>query len=136
MAGTVSIDYIDIASLPDTAVDRHGDTLSVTGVSGLVWAGGDSWLAVMDNSDLVLHMDIDIAADGSIDIESVEGLRLQGWGDFEDIAIDASGNIMLSDEGAQEIAPDSASSEHLRPEAWQSWLRVALERWRHALDRQ
>jgi len=98
----VWIDHVDTVNLDGSAIDQNGDSFSVTGLSGIVWAGGNTFKAVMDNSNHVIVLDVEDGG-GALNVETVGGLSFDRPGDYEDIAIHTEGDILLSDEGTQQI---------------------------------
>ncbi len=98
----VWIDHVGTTSIDGSAVDQNGVSFSVTGLSGLVWAGENTYLAVMDNSNHVVILEAEYDGRG-LDVDTVGGLSFDRDGDYEDIALNADGDILLFDEGTQQI---------------------------------
>lgn len=101
--GPLSLEHTGTVTLDGSVVDQHGDTFSVTGVSGVVWSGGNAYYAVMDNSHYVFTLHVEFGSDGSVELSTTSGLSLDRSGDYEDISVNPSGDILLSDEGSQQV---------------------------------
>ncbi|MEX2185241.1 MAG: esterase-like activity of phytase family protein [Pirellulales bacterium] len=105
-------------ALPTTATDQHGTPFSITGLSGITHRGGNLFTAVMDNSNKLVHLDVQLATDGSIGAVSViGGLTLSQTGDYEAIAYTNArlGTVWLANEGAARLDEfDTASGQLLR----------------------
>jgi hypothetical protein len=72
---------------PDEARLPDGTPVTVRGLSGLLWLGGERWVAVMDNSDLLVRFSLALGRDGTPErIEDLEAVKLSGPHDFEDLA--------------------------------------------------
>jgi hypothetical protein len=98
------------APLSSTTTDQLGAAFTVTGLSGVAYAGprddgSHRFYAVMDNSDKVIELGVRFGPDGSIvAADVVGGFRLDESRDFEGIAIAATiGHVLLSDEGTPAI---------------------------------
>ena len=103
----LSVEFVDTAEIGSTAVDQHGNAFSVTGMSGVTWLGGSAYAVVLDNSDKVVYLDVELADDGSIDAVQVSGgLTLAGAGDGEGIAFTGPvrGSVFVAEEGGPSIA--------------------------------
>ena len=74
----VWIDHVDTVNLDGSAIDQNGDSFSVTGLSGIVWAGGNTFKAVMDNSNHVIVLDVEDGG-GALNVETVGGLSFESW---------------------------------------------------------
>ncbi len=99
----VSVEFRNSLTLPVSAPLGQG-TVEVAGLSGLTHVGGDRWLAVMDNSDLVVDMRVAIAADGSIVSASFAGvIRLDAVRDHEDVACTPWGTKLVVEEGTPAV---------------------------------
>lgn len=87
-------------NLGATAQDQHGQSFTVTGLSGIAQRGGDEFWAVMDNSNKIVKLSIQIASNGSITAATVQtGLSLGQSRDFEGIAFEPNtGHILLAEE--------------------------------------
>lgn len=82
----LSVEFTGRFALEDRAVDQFGNEFDVIGLSGLVHLGGRRYLAVMDNSDKLVELEIHIDSQGNIlDAYIVGGITLREWGDFEGI---------------------------------------------------
>ncbi len=85
--------------MPTTAVDQHGAAVAVGGMSGITWLGGNRYAIALDNSDVLITLEIEVGPSGSIGpVESVGALRLGFAGDHEAIAVLASGEVLIADE--------------------------------------
>lgn len=70
-----------------SAVDQNGVPFTVGGLSGIDWIGGSQFVAIMDNSDKVVFVDIRFECDARIQsAEITGGITLTETGDFECIA--------------------------------------------------
>lgn len=99
-----TVEHVDSIELPGTAVDQHGVSFAISGLSGVTWLGGGSYAAVMDNSDKLVLFDLALAADGSVvGLDGVRGLTLGGSGDHEGIAATGAGTVLVSHEGAMTV---------------------------------
>lgn len=92
-------------TIAGTATDQHGETFSITGMSGITHrsgtAQGSEFLAVMDNSSRVVRIAVTFNANGSIASRSVMGgVTLAQAGDHEGIAFTtaALNSVYVSDE--------------------------------------
>lgn len=101
--------HINLAS---TTTDQHGQTFSVTGVSGISMVPDarpddpSRFLAVMDNSNKVLRIAASFAADGSFATAQITGaVTLAETWDFEGIvATDSTrGTVLLAEESTPSI---------------------------------
>jgi hypothetical protein len=94
----VALAFRNTLTLPATAPDGQG-SVEVSGLSGVTYVGGDRWLAVMDNSDLVVDLRITIAGNGSILGASFAGvIRLDAVRDHEDLAWTPWGTMLVVEE--------------------------------------
>ena len=100
---TPTIDFVHSETIPSSAVDQHGNTFTITGLSGLVWGGETSWYGVMDNSSHVVKLDIYYDEYGYINVEVIGGLEVDRYGDYEDISFNSNGTFILSDENTQNL---------------------------------
>ncbi len=100
----LSIAYASTIELPASAVDQHGVSFAISGLSGITRIEDETYAAVMDRSDKVVFFDLVLHEDGSIQaLSDVRGLTLSRTGDHEGIAT-AGGNIVyISHEGAMDI---------------------------------
>ncbi|KAA3606665.1 MAG: esterase-like activity of phytase family protein [Planctomycetota bacterium] len=103
---TLQVGYRGKLSLPGSGVDQYGTSFTVAGLSGLSWLAGPRFVAVMDNSDLVVELDIRLDQDGSLlSVDVVRGVRLSEWRDFEGIAFTdpVRNSVYLSEEGGPSV---------------------------------
>lgn len=98
----LSVNYRGTASLPgSTTTDQNSQSFAFAGLSGLTWAGGSTYWAVMDNSDKLVKLNVTFNANASINAVSVVGgLTLPETRDNEGIAFTnaARGSVWVSDE--------------------------------------
>jgi hypothetical protein len=74
--------------LPDEARDAAGMPVRITGLSGIVWLGDDRYVAVLDNSDVLLCFALDLSLDGKpLAVRELRAVRLAAAHDFEDVAV-------------------------------------------------
>ncbi len=100
-AGELSLVYRGTFSLPGSTVDQFGNSFDINGLSGITWAGGSTFWAVMDNSNKLIQLDVSFHDDATVLAAAViGGLALAQSRDFEGIAYtDAVRNsVFLSDE--------------------------------------
>lgn len=102
--GQLAIDYADTAPLPSQTTDQHGQTFTITGLSGVTWLGGASYVSVMDNSNTLVFFDLQLSAGGAVEsLTNVRGLTLARSGDHEGISLADSTTVLISDEGASVV---------------------------------
>ncbi len=74
---TLSVNFRGTMPLGTTATDQNEQKFTVTGLSGLTWVQDSLFVAVMDNSDKLVLLDVQLDADGTINsAEIVGGLTL------------------------------------------------------------
>jgi hypothetical protein len=74
-------------SLPNRADDADGNSVEITGLSGVAWLGDDEYVAVMDNSQHVLLFRLSLTQTGKpIAVESLRIVTLSQRHDYEDVA--------------------------------------------------
>jgi len=84
---TLSVNFRGTMPLGTTATDQNGQEFTVTGLSGLTWVQDTLFVAVMDNSDKLVLLDVQLDVDGAISFAAiVGGLTLAESRDFEGIA--------------------------------------------------
>src|ERR1051326_2409726 len=91
---------------PATAIDQNGQHFKITGMSGITWAGRDTFWGVMDNSDKLVRFEILFNSDGSIQHATVTGgLTLADRNDNEGIAFtsEARNSVWVSEENTPGI---------------------------------
>ncbi|MBC8203561.1 MAG: esterase-like activity of phytase family protein [Planctomycetes bacterium] len=98
-----SVEFVQSRTFESSTIDQYGNSFTVTGLSGLVWAGDNTWYGVMDNSSHIVSLEIDYQMNGYISVELQSGLLLSRYGDYEDIALGTDGSIILSDETTQDL---------------------------------
>jgi len=87
-AQTITITDRGARNMDNIASDQHGRQLTIAGLSGITWIGGDEFLSVMDNSDKIVRFAIRFKADASIDsVKCAGAIALAETRDFEGIAI-------------------------------------------------
>lgn len=100
----VSITFLDSIELPSTAVDQHGSSFTVTGLSGVTHLGGQRYAAILDNSNKAILFDLALDANGMIaGVGDVRGLTLSIGGDNEGIALSGEGLVLVADENIMVI---------------------------------
>ena len=83
----MSVEFRGTVPLGATAMDQNGENFAVTGLSGLTWLHDAQFAAVMDNSDKLVFLNVEFAADGAISSATIAGgLTLADSCDFEGIA--------------------------------------------------
>jgi hypothetical protein len=105
-AQPLAVTFVNTANLPSQAPNQLGQPVTIAGLSGIVYAGGTRWLAVMDNSNKVIELDVMLSASGTITGSSVTRVfDLAETRDFEDIALveGASDEVWLCEEGTPAV---------------------------------
>ena len=75
-------------TLPQNALDRQGNEVEITGLSGVTWLGHDRYAAIMDNSDKLILFSLAIDRDGvPQEATDIEVVTLSEQHDYEDIAV-------------------------------------------------
>jgi hypothetical protein len=105
-AGAASPEPLAVAlrgsiALPSTAVDQHGATFTISGLSGITHRGGSLFTVVMDNSNRLVQFDVKLDANGEFASASLQGaLTLADSRDFEGVAYTNAQrrSVWLSDE--------------------------------------
>ncbi|MCZ6699062.1 MAG: esterase-like activity of phytase family protein [Planctomycetota bacterium] len=113
VAQPLTVNFRGTVSLASTATDQNDQSFMVTGLSGLTWVEGTSFVAVMDNSDKLVFLDVELNADGSIGAAAiVGGLTLANAADFEGIAFttDVRDSVFISEEGTPAVREYGRSS--------------------------
>ncbi len=71
----------------DTTTDQHGVPFTIIGLSGITYRGDNHYTAVMDNSNKIVNLDIDLNPDGGIKSATVTGgVTIATARDYEGIA--------------------------------------------------
>ena len=102
----VTVEPRGSAALPTTAIDQHGVSFTVGGLSGITHLGGSLYAAVVDNSNKLVRLDIRLASHGAVTSATLTGgLSLADTRDFEGIAYTGArrGSIWLADESAPQL---------------------------------
>lgn len=102
----LSVQFRNLHVLPTTALDQFSQAFTITGLSGISWICGDEFVAVMDNSNKLVVLNVTFAADGSIASASVpHGVSLSQIRDFEGIAYTDTRQqtVFLSEEGTPAV---------------------------------
>ncbi|MFN6190942.1 MAG: esterase-like activity of phytase family protein [Planctomycetia bacterium] len=87
-AADLTLDMAGSLPLPDEAATADGETTTITGLSGLTRLADDSWVAAMDNSDLVVMFTLQVSKQGEpTAIADIETLKLEAKHDYEDISV-------------------------------------------------
>jgi len=109
-AEPLTLTFRGMSTLPAATTDQHGAAFTITGLSGISRRAGNEFVAVMDNSNHLVRLNIALAADGSISTRSIiGGLMLAQSRDFEGIAVASpgltinSGSVFLAEEGTPAI---------------------------------
>jgi hypothetical protein len=105
-ADPVTIAYRNTVPLPTTTTDQFGASFTITGMSGIAYRGGSDFMIVMDNSNKLVRLTVQLAANGSVSQASVPGgLSLSQTHDFEGIALagPASDIVFLSEEDSPAV---------------------------------
>lgn len=88
----LAVTYRGLTPFASSTVDQNGVPFTITGVSGITRAGGDDYLAVMDNSNKIVRFTILFNPNGSIQSASVTGgVSVALTRDFEGIAVASRG---------------------------------------------
>lgn len=98
--------YRGAVALPEDVAAADGTRVSLTGLSGIAWLGGDRYVAVMDNSARLLRLSLEIAADGAPrEAADFEVVTVAAAHDYEDIAPLAGGEpgVFLCEEDTPAI---------------------------------
>lgn len=75
-------------ALPDEASDAAGKPVRLTGISGVAWLGDDRYVAVLDNSDLLVFFALELSPAGQPRaVRGLRAVRLAAVHDFEDVAV-------------------------------------------------
>lgn len=104
-SGQLSIEHVGGVGLPGEAADQHGQPFAVTGLSGIGYlgpagsGGADRFVAVLDNSDKLVFIDVTFRGDGSIEGAGFAGgLTVAAGGDQEGVGPVGVGLAWVSDE--------------------------------------
>ncbi len=102
----LTITFRGLTPFGTTATDQFGQSFTVTGVSGIAWVCAERYVAVMDNSNKLIFLDLALAADGSITSAVLAGgLTLAETRDFEGVVFTdaATDTVFLSEEGTPAV---------------------------------
>ena len=120
----LSVTFLDTAPISATStLDQHGQSVTITGLSGIVWLGNSSlatigpgggpasnqndYLAILDNSNALVRLRVQLNAEANA-IESVAvlgAIRFDQSRDWEAIAAGPrAGHTLLAEEGTPSIA--------------------------------
>lgn len=95
----LAVTFRDGANLGSSATDQAGRSFAVTGLSGIAYAGGETYWAVMDNADKLVRLRIVLAGDGTISSAAItDGLTLAQSRDHEDLALTTWGTALVCEE--------------------------------------
>ncbi|MFQ5501967.1 MAG: esterase-like activity of phytase family protein [Phycisphaerae bacterium] len=100
-AQTLGLHFRGTFPLSNIATDQNGQAFTVTGLSGLAWIGDTRYVAVMDNSDKIVFLDIDLSSNGTIQRATISGgLTLAESHDYEGITYttDQRNSVFLAEE--------------------------------------
>ncbi len=98
---TLSVNFRGTLPLGNMATDQNEQTFTVTGLSGLAWIGDSRYVAVMDNSNKIVFLDIDLSSNGTIQRATISGgLTLAESHDYEGITYttDQRNSVFLAEE--------------------------------------
>ncbi|MBX3387894.1 MAG: esterase-like activity of phytase family protein [Phycisphaeraceae bacterium] len=106
----LAVEFKGSTALGTSAIDQNSVGFTVAGLSGLARVSGERYVAVMDNSNKLVFVDIAIGADGSISTASIPlgiggGRALADVRDFEDVVFTgvARDRVLLAEEGSPEV---------------------------------
>ncbi len=101
----ISLTQRSVASLATSTNDQNGQPFTIAGLSGLTYAGGNTFWAVMDNSNKLVRLNVTFGANGSIASANIAGgLSLQHSRDYEGIALTQDGaSVYVSTENPLEV---------------------------------
>ncbi|MCC6425248.1 MAG: esterase-like activity of phytase family protein [Phycisphaerales bacterium] len=109
--GELEITHRGMINLPSSTQDQNGQTFTITGMSGITMIPGThgpdhgKFLAVMDNSNKLIRIDIAFNADGSGTAAVTGGISLAQPRDYEGIvACDVGrGTVFISEENTPAV---------------------------------
>ena len=82
--------------LPNRADDADGNSVEITGLSGVAWLGDDRYVAVMDNSQHLLLFRLSLSQTGKpIAVDSLRVVTLSQRHDYEDV-VPCPGRVALA----------------------------------------
>src|SRR2546423_3382274 len=92
--------------------DQNGRAFEIHGLSGVTYAGGNTYWAVLDNSDKIVRLEVKLNGDGSIESADVTtGLTLADRADYEGIAYFAPhDSVFVSEETTPAVHEYSLSN--------------------------
>lgn len=105
-AEPLTVAYRNSYNLPAAAIDQHGVGFTVAGMSGLAWIGGASFVAVMDNSNKLVFLEVTFGPDGAVTAASItQGFSIADTHDFEGIAWTGPerNSVLLAEEGTPAV---------------------------------
>jgi hypothetical protein len=74
-------------ALPDHADDADGNSVEITGLSGVAWLGDDRYVAAMDNSQSLVLFRLSLSQTGRpLAVDSLRVVKLSQRHDYEDVA--------------------------------------------------
>ncbi|MBL0928334.1 MAG: esterase-like activity of phytase family protein [Phycisphaerales bacterium] len=101
---TLAITFRGTTPLTGTPNDQNGQAVTPTGLSGISWAGPTDptrWAAVMDNSNKILFLAVNLSPNGTVtSVSFTSALSLSETRDFEGIALPtpSRGTVYLAEE--------------------------------------
>lgn len=102
-AQPLSIAFRNSVPLPTSTTDQFGQSFTVTGMSGITRLAGDDYLAVMDNSNKLIRLHVQVSATGEATTAQVlGGITIAQSHDFEAIAL-APSIVYLAEEGTPAV---------------------------------
>lgn len=105
-AETMTVSIRSTATLATATVDQNNQAFDVFGLSGITYLGGDAYAAVMDNSNKLVFINIELDSNGTILSSQITGgLSLAETRDFEGIAYTGiqQNSVYLSEENTPGI---------------------------------
>jgi hypothetical protein len=82
------IEFRGTLRLPDEAPGPDGRPVRLTGISGVAWIAADRFVAVLDNSDVLLFFSLELDRDGRpLAARELVAVRVGATHDFEDVAV-------------------------------------------------
>lgn len=113
----LAADLLGTAPLPASTQDQAGQPVTITGLSGITWLGPspgvgaaaqtDDYVAVMDNSSVLVRLRVTIATGGTAiqEVRVLGAVRFDQVRDWEAIAPGPrAGTVLLAEEGTPSVA--------------------------------
>ncbi len=114
-ATDLTITHVTDLATPATSTDQNGAPFDLSGLSGIAFLPNGNAIAVMDNSNKVLHVDATYDTEGTLTNASVVGgLSLAASADYEELVAGCAGATLFlaqeNDPGVREIDPISGTT--------------------------